>query len=175
MVTNRRRSTLELLTELLERLAHIRISHMHFTKEMICQSSVVIKATQICTAHVADLQFLMTGRTRGILKVLQFPLIGLFLVLGGADLMQFVERDGHGTGLAEDGDFEKSRVDGFGEIRDLFELQSMSIHTPYRQQLGKCLTKLLVCRISSGVFSNRRWAESILRSQSSMYFCISRI
>ena len=123
MVTNRRRSTLELLAELLERLAHIRISHMHFSKEVICQSSVVIKATKIRAAHVADLQFLMTGRTRGILKVLQFPLIGLFLVLGRADLMQFVERDGHGTSLAQDGDLEQSRVDGFGEIRDLFELQ----------------------------------------------------
>lgn len=37
------------------------------------------------------------------------------------------------------------------------------------------LTRLFVWRISSGVFSNRRWADSILRSQSSIYLCISRI
>lgn len=131
MVTNRRRSILEFLAELFERFAHIRITHMHFPEEMIRQSTVVVKATQIRAAYVADLQFLMTGWTRGILEIFQFPLIGLFLVLGGADLVQFVKCDGHGTSLAQDRDLKQSRVDGFGEIRDLFELQSMSTSLPY--------------------------------------------
>lgn len=79
---------------------------MHLSKEVVCQSTVVIKTTQVCAAHVADLQFLVARRTGGILEVLQFPLARLFLVFGRAGFMQFVERESHGTSLAEDGDFE---------------------------------------------------------------------
>lgn len=79
---------------------------MHFSKEMVRQPTVVVKSTEIRAAHVAHLQFLMTGRTGGILEILQFPLKRLFLALGGADLMQFVEGNCHGTRLAQDGDFE---------------------------------------------------------------------
>lgn len=106
MVTDRRWSTLEFLAEFLERFAHIRISHMHFSKEMVCQPTVIVKATEVRAAHVAHLQFLMTGRTRGILEILQFPLIRFLLGFCGTDLMQFIESNCHGTGLAQDGDFE---------------------------------------------------------------------
>ena len=106
MVTDGRRASLELFAEFLISFAHIRISHMHFSKKVVCQSTIVVKTTQVCTAHVADLQFLMARGTGGILKVLQFPLAGLFLVFGSAGFVQFVQRKSHGTGLAEDGDFE---------------------------------------------------------------------
>ena len=79
---------------------------MHFSKKVVCQSTIVVKTTQVCAAHIANLQFLMARRTGGILEVLQFPLTRLLLVFGSAGFVQFVKRKSHGTGLAEDGDFE---------------------------------------------------------------------
>ena len=106
MVTNRWRASLELFAKFLKSFAHIRISHMHFSKEVVCQSTIVVKTTQVCAAHIANLQFLMARRTGGILEVLQFPLTRFLLVFGRAGFVQFVKRKSHGTGLTEDGDFE---------------------------------------------------------------------
>ena len=106
MVTDGRRASLELFAEFLISFAHIRISHMHFSKKVVCQSTIVVKTTQVCAAHVANLQFLVARGTGGILEVLQFPLTRLLLVFGSAGFVQFVKRKSHRTGLAEDGDFE---------------------------------------------------------------------
>jgi hypothetical protein len=51
---------LKLDAEPFKTLAHIRISHVHLSEEVICQSSVIIESTQVCAAHVADLELLMT-------------------------------------------------------------------------------------------------------------------
>lgn len=60
MLAHGRGPALKLDAEPLETLAHIRISHVHLSEEVICQSSVIIESTQVCTAHVADLELLMT-------------------------------------------------------------------------------------------------------------------
>lgn len=122
MVTNRRRSSLKLLAKFPERLAHIRISHVHFSKEVVRQSAVVIETTEVCAAHVADLQLLVTRGAGGVLEVLQFSLAGFLLVFGGAGLVELVVGLSDRASLTEDGDFEKAGVDCFGEVRDLFEL-----------------------------------------------------
>ena len=93
--------------------------------------------------------------------------------------MEFCDGCGDGAGFAEDGDFEEASVDGAGEIGDLFELDSRV--STCRANLGffACFagrhTRSFVCLISSGVFSSRLCAASILRLHSSIYFCISRI
>lgn len=65
-MSRRRRPSLQLLTELLVRLPHIRIPHVHLPIKMIRQSPVIIKTTEIRAADVADLQFLMSRRPRGV-------------------------------------------------------------------------------------------------------------
>lgn len=104
---------------------------MHFSKEVIRQSAVVIETTEVCAAHVADLQLLVTGGAGGVLEVLEFPLAGFFLVFGGAGFVELVVCLSDGAGLTQDGDFEKASVDCFGEVRDLFELWK-SISSPLR-------------------------------------------
>lgn len=95
---------------------------MHLSKEVICQSSVVVESTQVGTAYVADLQLLVARGTGGILEVLEVALAALLLMFRCADLVHF--RQGHcdGACLAEDGDFQKAAVDGIGEVGDLFKL-----------------------------------------------------
>lgn len=93
-------SALELLAEFLKRLAHVRVTHVHFTEEMIRQSTIVIETTQICAANIAYLQLLMTRRARGILQILQFALARFLLVFGCADLVQFIVCLRNGAGFA---------------------------------------------------------------------------
>lgn len=122
MVPNRRQPSLELLTKLFPSLAHIRVSHVHLAEEVIRQTTVVIQSTEVCAAHVADLQFLVAGGAGCVLKVLELALAGFLLMFGRADLVKFVEGESDGTGFSEDGDFEETCVDCFGEVGDLFQL-----------------------------------------------------
>lgn len=64
---------------------------MHLSEEMIRQPAVVVKTRQVSTANVADLQLLVAGWTRGILKVLEIALKIFLLVFGGADFVHFTE------------------------------------------------------------------------------------
>lgn len=60
---------------------------MHFAKEVIRQPAVIVQSTEIGTANIADLQFLVARRTRGILKILKFSFARLLLVFCRADLV----------------------------------------------------------------------------------------
>lgn len=64
----------------------------------------------------------MTGRTGGVLKVLEVALARLFLVFCGADLVHLVQGHCDRACLAENGDLEESSVDRVGEVGDLLEL-----------------------------------------------------
>ena len=185
-MAHRRRPTLELLAELLEPLAHIGVSHVHLAKEVVGQAAVVVETAQVGAADVADLQLLVAGRAGGVLEVFELALAGLLLLLRCADFVELVESLCDGAGFAEDGDLQESAVDCVGEVGDLFELVGFALASLFLLYPLLLLsiwvlrgkekhTKLFVCRISSGVFSNRRCADSMRRSQSSMYFCISRI
>lgn len=116
MVTNRRGPPFELFAQLLVRLAHLGIAHMHLSEEMIRQPTVVVQATQIRAANVTHLQFLVPRWAGRVLKVLQFPFARLFLMFRSADFMQFVERLRDRACFAHDGDLEKAAVDGFGQV-----------------------------------------------------------
>lgn len=122
MVPNRRRPSLKLLTKLLPSLAHVRVSHVHLSEEVVRQTAVVVQSTKVGAAHVADLQFLVAGGARGVLEVLEFALAGFLLVFGSADLVEFIEGEGDGACFSQDGDFEETCVDCFGEVGDLFQL-----------------------------------------------------
>lgn len=122
MVANWGCPSLQLSAKLLEALAHIRISHMHLSEEMIRQSSVIIKSTKVGAAHVADLQLLVAGRSGGILEVLQVALGIFLLVFRGADLVHLSQSRCHGARFTEDGDLQESRVDRVVEIGYLLEL-----------------------------------------------------
>jgi hypothetical protein len=102
---DRRRTALELLTQLPGRLAHIRVAHVHLSEEVVGQAAVVVEPAQVRAAHIADLQLLVPGRPGRILEVLQVALADLLLVFGGAGLVQLAQGDGDGGGFAEHGDF----------------------------------------------------------------------
>lgn len=129
MLAHWRCAALQLHSKLLGGLSHIRVSHVHLSEEVVCQSSVVIESTQVGTADIAYLQLLVARRTGGILEVLKVTLTGLLLVFGGADLVHFGHGHCNGTCLAEDGDFEKAAVNGVGEVCDLFELYRILANT----------------------------------------------
>lgn len=128
VLTHWRCAALQLSGKLLGSLAHIRVSHVHLSEEVICQSSIVVESTQVGTADVADLQLLVTRRTGGILEVLEVALASLLLMFGGAHFVHFGHGHCDGACLAEDGDFEKAAVDGVGEVSDLFELVRRLVH-----------------------------------------------
>lgn len=149
---------------------------MHLAEEVVRQSSVIVESAQVRAAHVTDLQLLVTRWTGCILQVFEIALDSLLLVLCGADLVHLIQGQCDRARLAEHRDFEKARVDGVVQVGNLFQLersQSGALQGCLRWTIER--TRLLVCWISSGVFSSRRWAVSILRSQSSMYFCMSRM
>lgn len=122
MMANRWCAAFQLRAELLEALAHVRVSHMHFSEEVIRQSSVVIKSTEVGPAHVADLQLLVAGWAGGILEVLQVALGCFLLVFRGADLVHLIQSHCDGARFAEDGDLEKASVDCVVEVGYLLEL-----------------------------------------------------
>lgn len=63
---------------------------MHLAEEVICQSAVVIEATEVGTAHVADLELLVSGRPPGLGEVAQH-LFRLFLLeLLYTELVEFL-------------------------------------------------------------------------------------
>jgi hypothetical protein len=59
VVAHRRGASLELDAELLAVLAHIGVSHVHLSKEVICQTAVVVETRQVSAANVADLKLLV--------------------------------------------------------------------------------------------------------------------
>lgn len=118
----RRRPSLQLLAQLLIRLAHVRVPHVHLAVEVVRQPAVVVEPGEVRAADVADLQLLVARGPRGVGEGLEFALARLLLVLGGADLVELVEGEGDGAGFAQDGDLEEAGVDGFGEVGDLFQL-----------------------------------------------------
>lgn len=152
---------------------------MHLPIKMIRQSAIIIQPTQIRPAHVADLQFLMPRGPGGVAERFQLALFFLFGGFGDADFVVFGDCEGDAGGFAEDGDFEEACVDAVGEVGDLFELEeggNVLASGPFeRVKVGQVRTRSLVCLISSGVFSSRLCAASILRLHSSMYFCMSRM
>lgn len=134
MMTNRRSSTLQLGAEFLEALAHIRISHMHLSEEVIRQSSVIIKSAEVGATDVAHLQFLVAGRSGGILEVLQITLGSFLLVFRGANLVHLVQSHCDGASFAENGDLKKARIDRVVEIGYLLELWKVSDIIPDLEQ-----------------------------------------
>lgn len=62
---------------------------MHFSIEMIRQPPIVIQPTQIGTAHIADLEFLVARGPGGVGEGLEFALFLLFRLLGGAHFEEF--------------------------------------------------------------------------------------
>lgn len=126
-MSHRRRASLELLTKLLVRLAHIRIAHVHLPEEMIRQAAVIVETAQVCAAHVADLQLLVPGWARGILEILQVALADFFLVFGGADLVQLIQGEGDGRSLPQYRNFQKARVDCLSEVGNLFQLEGTTL------------------------------------------------
>lgn len=123
-MTHWRSATLQFTGELLTVLAHFRVSHVHFSEEVIGQSAIVIQTGQVGTANITNLQLLVAGWTRGILQVLELALHGFLLVLGRADLVHFTHSQRNRPRLAQNGDFKKTGVDRVREIGDLFELLS---------------------------------------------------
>lgn len=99
---------------------------MHLSEKVICQPAVVVKARQVSTANIADLQLLVTGWARSILKVLEIALETFLLVLGGANFVHFTEGECHRACFAENRDFLETGVDGVGKIGNLFELFNKS-------------------------------------------------
>lgn len=95
---------------------------MHLSEEMVRQPTIVIETTQVRAADIAHLQLLVTRRSGGILKILQFSLTRFLLVLGCADLVKFVQGLCDGAGFAQHRDLEETRVDGFGQVGDLLQL-----------------------------------------------------
>lgn len=101
---------------------------MHLSEEVIRQTTVVIQSTEVCAAHIADLQFLVARGAGGILEVFEFALTSFLLVFGGADLVEFVEGEGDGACFSEDGDLEETCVDCFGEVGNLFQLVLLKLN-----------------------------------------------
>lgn len=88
IVSHRRSPARKLLDKPLILLTHLRIAKVHLAEEMISQTAIIIKAGEIRAADVADLQFLMSRRSRGILKQLE---LSLQLLLLRPDRAQVVE------------------------------------------------------------------------------------
>lgn len=95
---------------------------MHLAEEVIRQSSVVIKSTEVGSTDVADLQLLVAGRAGSILEVLQVALGIFLLVFRGADFVHLVQSRCDGARFAEDGDLKKASVDRVVEVSYLLEL-----------------------------------------------------
>jgi hypothetical protein len=95
---------------------------MHLSVEVVRQATVVVKSAEVRTADVADLEFLMSRRTRRVGERFELLLTVGFGLRGLADAEQLVLGTGdfaHGT---EDFDFEEAVVNGGCEIGDAFEL-----------------------------------------------------
>lgn len=118
----RRRPSFQLLAQLLIRLAHVRVSHVHLPVEVVRQTAIVVESTQIGAANIADLQLLVARRAGRVGQGLELALAGLFLVFGRTDLEQLVVGLRDAAHLAQDGHLEQTRVNRLGELRDLFQL-----------------------------------------------------
>lgn len=100
---------------------------MHLSVKVIRQATVVIKSTEVRTADVADLKFLMSRGTRGVGERFELFLTVGFGLRGLANAEELVLGTGdfaHGT---EDFDFEEAVVNGGCKIGDTFELRKLAI------------------------------------------------
>lgn len=95
---------------------------MHLSKEVIRQSSIIVKSTKIGAADVAYLQLLVTRRPRCVLKQLQITLCILLLLLRGPNLMHLAQCHRDRSRLSEDRHFKETCVDCAVEICYLLEL-----------------------------------------------------
>lgn len=93
---------------------------------MVRQPPIVIQPTEISATDVTDLEFLVARGPRRVGERLEFALLLLLGLLGGADFEELGQRARDAAFLAEDGDFEEAGVDGAGEVRDLLELWNRS-------------------------------------------------
>lgn len=41
-------------------LAHLRVAQVHLAVEVVRKATIVVQTTEVCAAHVADLEFLVT-------------------------------------------------------------------------------------------------------------------
>jgi hypothetical protein len=64
---------------------------MHFTEEVVRESTIVVETTEVRATDVTDLELLVAGGTRSIGKGLELPFAGLFLMLGGSNFVEFVD------------------------------------------------------------------------------------
>ena len=87
---------------------------MHLAVKMIRESTIIVQATEIRATHVADLQFLVARRARGVGQCFKIPLLVFFRGLGDANLVVLGHGEGDAGCFTQDGDFEESDVDAVG-------------------------------------------------------------
>jgi len=97
---------------------------------MVRQAPVVVEPAEVCAADIADLQFLVARRPRGVGQVLELPLAIEFRLGGLADLVKLVDGLEYLTLLAQDLGLDGAALDGLVEFVDAFELRGCKLVRP---------------------------------------------
>jgi hypothetical protein len=95
---------------------------MHLAVKVVGEAAIVVEARQVGAADVADLQLLVARGPAGVGQGLELALLvalGLHGLLDAEELLVGARDLG---GFAQDFDFEQARLDGLGEVGDLFQL-----------------------------------------------------
>ena len=106
-------------------LAHLSEADVHLAEEVVRKSTIVVKPREIGATDIADLQLLVAGRSRGVLKRTKLISALVEFVLHNA---QAPELDGghvDGFELQEHADLGYTAVDVILEVTDLLNLETI--------------------------------------------------
>jgi len=121
----RRATILELDFELVVGLAHLSEADMHLPEEVIRKSTVVVKPREIGAADIADLQLLMAGRTRRVLKGTELLPAFVEFVLHHAHAPELDGGQVDAADAQEHADLGYTAVDVVFEVTDLLNLETI--------------------------------------------------
>ncbi len=102
-------------------LAHLGVTKVHLSIEVIRQSSIVVEPRQIRSADVADLQLLVAGWTTGVAEILKLTLAFGLRLRGLAYTEELLIGPRHLAQLAQDLHLGQPAVDSGVEFRDGLE------------------------------------------------------
>lgn len=113
--------------ERLVRLTHLRVAEVHLSIKVVGQAAIVVKAAEVGTAHIANLQLLVARGTRSVRERLKLPLL---LRLGLGHDLEVVPLVHGQVDLADsDKDFDlfDAALDVFVDVGNGFKLPRWSV------------------------------------------------
>lgn len=153
VVSRRRGAALELLCEAIALFAHLGVAEMHLAEEVVGETAVVVEAREVCAADVADLQFLVSRRARGVRESLELTFLVLLLNLQQPDAMELLHCHVHCSYFSHDLHLGQGCFDALGELVDSFEKRIGLA------DLVGCFFEASLCLIDSAVAFGDEFAD----------------